>query len=256
MKSTNRPPLQLPDDEPIEVNVAPELAPTVDIEEPIPDTGADDGRQRHDEPTPDGLEEIRFQERSAQERRSTERPTSERPMSERRRRRMEQEAAQAGLGPREPTLAPSAESAPSSQSSLPPSPAAAGSLAVEMAVPTGKPPAPFELTQPPAVKTTPAKSSPTPTGRHAYLIAGLASALWIGGVASWAAYEFGAGGAELDPLRIAIYALIALAPAGLAVMLAHAVRQGAGLAAETRRARDLAEALVAPTALAARQTGE
>jgi len=40
------------------------------------------------------------------------------------------------------------------------------------------------------------------------------------------------------------------------VMLAHAVRQGAGLAAETRRARDLAEALVAPTALAAQQTGE
>ncbi|CAN5299580.1 polar localization protein TipN [soil metagenome] len=95
-----------------------------------------------------------------------------------------------------------------------------------------------------------------PSGRHAYLLAGVASALWIGGVASWAAYEFGSGGAPLDPLRLALYVLIALAPAGLAVMLANAVRQGAGLAAETRRARSLAEALVAPTALAAQQTGQ
>jgi hypothetical protein len=42
----------------------------------------------------------------------------------------------------------------------------------------------------------------------------------------------------------------------MAIMLAHAVRQGAGLAAETRRARELSEALIAPTALAAQQTGE
>ncbi|RZJ29747.1 MAG: tipN, partial [Brevundimonas sp.] len=61
---------------------------------------------------------------------------------------------------------------------------------------------------------------------------------------------------DLEPLRIAVYALIALAPAGLAIMLAHAVRQGAGLAAETKRARDLSEALIAPTALAAQRTGE
>ena len=59
-----------------------------------------------------------------------------------------------------------------------------------------------------------------------------------------------------DPLRLALFALIALAPAGLAILLAHSVRQGAGLASETLRARQLAEALVAPTALAAQQTGE
>ena len=63
-----------------------------------------------------------------------------------------------------------------------------------------------------------ARASDAPSGRHAYLFAGVASALWIGGVASWAAYEFGAGGAELDPLRIAIYALIALAPIGMQVV--------------------------------------
>ena len=95
-----------------------------------------------------------------------------------------------------------------------------------------------------------------PSGRHAYLIAGVAAALWIGGVAAWLAFEVGSGAVELEPLRLAVYALIALAPAGLAIMLAHAVRQGAGLAAETRRARELSDALIAPTALAAQQTGE
>ena len=43
-------------------------------------------------------------------------------------------------------------------------------------------------------------------------------------------------------MAMAVYALIALAPAGMAIMLAHAVRQGAGLAAETRRARELCDA--------------
>lgn len=92
--------------------------------------------------------------------------------------------------------------------------------------------------------------------RQAYIIAGVASALWIGGIASLAAYEFGSNGQPLDPLRIAVYLLIALAPVGLALMLAHIVRQGAGLAAESRRARELSDALVAPTALAAQQTGQ
>ncbi|WP_292079418.1 MULTISPECIES: tipN [Brevundimonas] len=172
-------------------------------------------------------------------------PTFEPPMSERRRRRLLEEQRQA----EERALAAERGAAPVNAKPTPETP-------VDMAVAAGQPPAPFELSKPPAVKTVQAKAQAEPSGRHAYVIAGVASALWIGGVASWAAYEFGAGGAELDPLRIAIYALIALAPAGLAIMLAHAVRQGAGLAAETRRARQLAEALVAPTALAAQQTGE
>ena len=172
-------------------------------------------------------------------------PTFEPPMSERRRRRLLEEQRQA----EERALAAERGAAPVNAKPTPETP-------VDMAVAVGQPPAPFELSKPPAVKTVQAKTQAEPSGRHAYVIAGVASALWIGGVASWAAYEFGAGGAELDPLRIAIYALIALAPAGLAIMLAHAVRQGAGLAAETRRARQLAEALVAPTALAAQQTGE
>ena len=115
------------------------------------------------------------------------------------------------------------------------------------------PPAAY-VPAPPAALSAPRDAGPS--GRHAYLIGGVAAALWVGGVAAWAAYEFGAGGSALDPLRMAIYVLLALAPAGLAILLAHAVRQSAGLAAETRRARDLSTALVAPTALAAQQTGE
>ncbi|KAK0349640.1 hypothetical protein LTR94_032296, partial [Friedmanniomyces endolithicus] len=61
---------------------------------------------------------------------------------------------------------------------------------------------------------------------------------------------------EIDPLRLAVYALILLAPVGLSILLAHAVRQGAGLAQETRRARDMADALVGPAALAANEAGQ
>lgn len=221
MKSPKRPPLKLTDDEvaaPIELSTTDETPP--------------------DEATPplDPIPEPDFE---------IVQPTFEPPMSERRRRRLQEEQRQV----EERALAAERGAVPVNAKPTPETP-------VDMAVAVGQPPAPFELSKPPAVKTVQAKAQAELSGRHAYVIAGVASALWIGGVASWAAYEFGAGGAELDPLRIAIYALIALAPAGLAIMLAHAVRQGAGLAAETRRARQLAEALVAPTALAAQQTGE
>lgn len=178
-----------------------------------------------------------------------------RPMSERRRRRLleqqrlEQEAAFAAppAPDPEPAAAPSAvvtaaEPEPERQP-------------IAFATSADAPPATREAAPPPAPFTVKSSVAPPSSGRT-YLIAGVAAALWIGGVAAWAAYEVGAGDVTLDPLRLALYALIALAPAGLAVMLAHAVRQGAGLAAETRRARDLSEALVAPTALAAQQTGE
>jgi hypothetical protein len=230
MKSPRRPPLKLTDDDvvaPVAAPTADETSPDVSALDPIPDADGDIIQPTFEVP--------------GSRRDDAHHPEHDRPMSERRRRRMLEEQRIAD------GRALAAEPAPE-----PVEPAAS----VEMAVASGKPPATFELSQPPAVKTAVARASSDPSGRHAYLIAGIASALWIGGVASWAAYEVGAGGAELDPLRIAIYALIALAPAGLAIMLAHAVRQGAGLAAETRRARQLAEALVAPTALAAQQTGE
>ncbi|GAA0625744.1 polar localization protein TipN [Brevundimonas kwangchunensis] len=164
----------------------------------------------------------------------------ERPMSERRRRRLAEEKAAAERAAaeaeerarvREAELAIVAEPPPLAQSA-------------------DTPPATLGPVSQPVIR----RREPVPSGSNAYLVAGFASALWIAGVAAWAAFE--TGSAEIEPLRLALYALIALAPAGLAIMLAHAVRQGAGLAAETRRARELSEALVAPTALAAQQTGE
>ena len=164
--------------------------------------------------------------------------TVERPMSERRRRRLADEQRRA----EERVLAEAEHAAPP--------------LAVtpELAVSADAPPVGYE--PPPAPARIQDRENSAPSGRHAYLVAGVASALWVGGVAAWLAFEVGSGAVELEPLRLAVYALIALAPAGMAIMLAHAVRQGAGLAVETRRARELSEALIAPTALAAQQTGE
>jgi hypothetical protein len=228
MKSRHRPPLTLTDPAP-EADASPERA----------DAGA--------EPSMDAPGEERPVEVPAMD--------GLRPMSERRRRRLleqqrlEQEAAFAAppAPDPEPAAAPSAvvtaaEPEPERQP-------------IAFATSADAPPATREAAPPPAPFTVKSSVAPPSSGRT-YLIAGVAAALWIGGVAAWAAYEVGAGDVTLDPLRLALYALIALAPAGLAVMLAHAVRQGAGLAAETRRARDLSEALVAPTALAAQQTGE
>lgn len=163
-------------------------------------------------------------------------PAPEKPMSERRRRRLLEEQRLA----EERAAALQAQPTPD-----------LGPLMVS----ADAPPAAVEEPQTPAPMITRRAPAQKPGG-NAYLIAGLASALWIGGVASWFAYEFGSGAVPLEPLRLAVYALIALAPAGLAIMLAHAVRQGAHLAQETRRARDMAEALVGPTALAAHQTGQ
>lgn len=163
---------------------------------------------------------------------------SERPMSERRRRRLADEQRRA-----EERTRAEAERAITSPSATP-----------DLAVSADAPPVAYEPPPPPAPVRN--HGQQTASGRHAYIIAGVASALWVGGVAAWLAFEVGSGAVELDPLRLAVYALIALAPAGMAIMLAHAVRQGAGLAAETRRARELAEAMIAPTALAAQQTGE
>ena len=164
---------------------------------------------------------------------------TDRPMSERRRRRLADEQRRA-----EERASAEAERAA----------APAPSAAPELAVSADAPPASYQA--PPAPAPLRQRDHPAPSGRHAYLVAGVASALWVGGVAAWLAFEVGSGAVELEPLRLAVYALIALAPAGMAIMLAHAVRQGAGLAAETRRARELSEALIAPTALAAQQTGE
>ena len=162
---------------------------------------------------------------------------AERPMSERRRRRLADEQRHAG----ELALAEAGRAA--SQTVVP-----------ELAVSAEATPVTYQ--PPPAPARQSGREVPAPSGRDAYVVAGMAAALWIGGIVAWLAFEVGSGAVELEPLRLAVYALIAFAPAGMAIMLAHAVRQGSGLVIETRRARELSDALIAPTALAARQTGD
>ncbi|AQR61603.1 tipN [Brevundimonas sp. LM2] len=181
---------------------------------------------------------------------ATPAPSRERPVSERRRRRLlEQERQHDAVATVEPEVPPAA-AAPAPRPEPRPEPPTVAPFAVSADAPPARYSGP-ELPAPSTLSTTRAPQTGAP-----YAIAGVASALWIGGVAAWAAYEIGAGDVLADPLRLAIYTLIALAPAGLALMLAHAIRQGNGLALETRRARQLAEALVAPTALAAQQAGD
>ncbi|MCC4292832.1 tipN [Brevundimonas aurantiaca] len=276
MKSRNRPPLTLTNEDAVLPEETPDVA--------LPATERFDGEPGHvaDEPGGEGPPQAELAPLPP--------PPPERPISERRRRRLAEEArraqeeaerlnaeaqiadhAPAGSEPepasqrRPPSRfrigtpdqdqpvsqqASEAASAPIAEPTI----ADAAAAPLEMAVAQGQPPAPFERSPP--VPASPGSSTPAPSGRNAYLFAGLASAVWIGGVASWAAYEVGAGGTDLDPLRIAVYALLALAPASLTLVLANAILQGAGLAAETRRARRMAESLVAPTAFAADQAGQ
>lgn len=224
MKSRHRPPLTLTDPEP-EAALTAENGSSTD--ERV--AGGDNGTSAT--PVMDGL----------------------RPMSERRRRRLQEQqrpepetpsASKVPVAAKEPPAAPPVRVLEEKESQE-----------ITFATSADTPPATREAVSPPTPVAV-SRTAALPSSNGTYLIAGAAAALWVGGVASWAAYEVGAGQVTLDPLRLALYALIALAPAGLAVMLAHAVRQGAGLAAETRRARDLAEALVAPTALAAQQAGD
>ena len=170
-------------------------------------------------------------------------PPPERPMSERRRRRLAEESARREA--ETARRAAAAEGAPD--------------VKAELAVDVGRPPAstaPAPLTDPdpqtPAVIPSAVAAGPSPAP---YWIAGVASALWAAGVAALAAYETGFGSVQLEPFRLAVYALIALAPVGLALQLARALTDSARLAAETRRAHDLSQALLAPTALAAQEAG-
>jgi hypothetical protein len=241
MKSRHRPPLILSDPEPTDAETAKVRPTRGEKAEPVAEASEDFivTPEADPEPIPE--------------------PTPPPPLSERRRRRLLEEQRQAELraARAEPDLPP----APPIED-LSPAPDLAPVVTPQFAESAESPPAAYAATPPhnPAFDLSPptprAGLEPAPSGRNAYLLAGAASVLWVGGVASWAAYEFGSGAAPLDPLRVALYVMIALLPAGLALLLAQSIRQGAGLAAETRRARSLAEALVAPTALAAQQTGQ
>lgn len=97
---------------------------------------------------------------------------------------------------------------------------------------------------------------PSNGAKAAYPLAIIAALLWIGGVASYVAYQVGGGQLQLDPTNASLLALIALAPAGLLLVIAHMMRQAAALAAEARRARTMADSLGLPTGIAVQESGQ
>ena len=149
-----------------------------------------------------------------------------------------------------------AEPKPDTAAATPEAQPATGSNAVAPA------PSP-STTPPPTVVAVEEDFTPQPRpqaagGRfqYAHLVALIASALWIGGVGSWAAYQYGLGEVAATPLNIAMLALFALTPVGLVFIAAAVAREGAQLAQESIRARSLSEAMVAPAALASERTAE
>jgi len=114
----------------------------------------------------------------------------------------------------------------------------------------------------PAVRASSALTAQTPTAvghqdaRAAYPLAIIAALLWVGGVASYAAYQIGGGQLQLDPVNTTLLALVALAPAGLVLVVAHLMRQAATLAMEARRARTMADAMGLPTGVAVQESGQ
>jgi hypothetical protein len=89
-----------------------------------------------------------------------------------------------------------------------------------------------------------------------YLTAAVVSVLWALAPALYVIAQRRAGSPlQSDPLTLAVFGLLAVGPAALVWVAAYLVQQGRGLAAETGRARALAESLLAPAALAARAAG-
>ena len=112
-----------------------------------------------------------------------------------------------------------------------------------------------------AVPATPrAAKPPRPDdlgiGRYAYVVAIAASVIWAEGLIAFVAgFQTRFGAFDYSPLQWAVIGLLAVLPASFILLAAFAVRQGARLAVESRRARAMADDLAIPTALAADQTG-
>jgi len=122
--------------------------------------------------------------------------------------------------------------------------------------------APAEASAAVAVQAT-AKPSATPRrdeglgfARHAFLVAGMAAVIWAGALWAFVAgFQTRFGAFDYAPLQIVALLGLSILPAIFMFLAAYALRQGAQLAAETRRARTLADEMVLPAALAADHAG-
>jgi hypothetical protein len=93
--------------------------------------------------------------------------------------------------------------------------------------------------------------------RHAYVLAFLVASLWAACVGAYAVgYQGGINAFEFTPFRTTVLVLLAAAPVGLLFAIASLMRQASQLAAESRRARALADTMIAPAARAAGETAQ
>ncbi len=120
------------------------------------------------------------------------------------------------------------------------------------------------LSPPPAAELAPleprfdaaAQAVATPRAWPVYLAAAVVAVLWaLGPVLYASAYPRAIVALQSNSFALAGFLLLAVGPIALIWIAAYLVQQGRGLAAETRRARALAESLMAPAALAARGAG-
>ncbi|HTK34605.1 MAG TPA: polar localization protein TipN [Caulobacteraceae bacterium] len=92
--------------------------------------------------------------------------------------------------------------------------------------------------------------------RYAYTVAAFAALVWAGGLTAFVAgFQTQFGAFDYSPLQWVVIGLLAVLPASFMILSAFALRQGARLALETRRARAMADEMAIPAALAADQTG-
>jgi len=106
----------------------------------------------------------------------------------------------------------------------------------------------------PARQKTAAKR--TTASLEVYLLALLASALWIGGLLAFAVgFQSRLGAFAFEPFTTAVFGFLALAPVGLIGFSAFAFNQGARFAREAERAKGLADDLAAPVTSAAVAAG-
>jgi hypothetical protein len=104
----------------------------------------------------------------------------------------------------------------------------------------------------PSTSSAPAGISP----RLPYVLAGLATVLWIGGLLAYAlGLHSRLGPFEDEGFAIVVLALLGLGPVGLVWVGAVAFNHGARLLAEAARLQTLSEQMLAPAALAAAGTG-
>ncbi|MEO8113035.1 MAG: polar localization protein TipN [Phenylobacterium sp.] len=95
--------------------------------------------------------------------------------------------------------------------------------------------------------------SPWPT----YLTALGVSVLWaFAPIAFAVGYRSGVVPLQDDPFALAVFGLLSIGPAALVFGAAYVIRQGQKLAAETRRAKAMAEEMLTPALTAAARAGE